>query len=306
GAGGGAPAAVRGRAGRGERNRHITNFDRRRPWIASSTLSRTVSFGNRLVIWKVRAIPNAVRRWLGHFVTSRPNNTTWPEVAGRIPVIKLNRVVLPAPFGPMIALRSPGITVSVTPRTARSPPKLLDRPRSSRAGASPSTSIPSADCNEAAGARARPGQPKSLIAEFTGWEVAAVDRRLEELLLVELAELVDVRVGLDDGIPELLFVVAEHLLLLDLLDVDVLHRVAHLVDADGAPNGVQLERGELFDELLLTREVAFVVFDDLVNHLCRRVIGLRIVRGHLAEFRAIFFDKGFVFRVFQRGGVLQG
>src|SRR5262249_33789206 len=61
-----------------------------------------------------------------------------------------------------------------------------------------------ADCNEAAGAHARPGQPKSLITEFTGREVAAVDRRLEELLLIELAELVDVRVGLDDGIPELL------------------------------------------------------------------------------------------------------
>ncbi len=70
---------------------------------------------------------------------------TCPEVAGRIPVIKLNKVVLPAPFGPMIALRSPGKTVSVTPRTARRPPKLFDRPRSSRAGAPPFafTSLPS-------------------------------------------------------------------------------------------------------------------------------------------------------------------
>src|SRR4030095_14881925 len=82
----------------------------------------------------------------------------------------------------------------------------------------------------------------ALIAEFAGREVAAVDRRLEELLLFELPELVDVRIGLDDGVPELVLVVAEHLLLLDLLDVDVLHWIAHLVDADGSADCIQLYR----------------------------------------------------------------
>src|SRR5262252_4399472 len=237
---------------------------------------------------------------------------TCPEVAGKIPVIKLNRVVLPAPFGPMMALRSPGMILSVTSRTARRPPKLFESARSSRTGSPPfacasvftSMSLPSA--SEATGApETEPRPMAALVAEFAGREVAAVDRRLEELLLVELPELVDVRISLDDGVPELLLVVAEHLLLLDLLDVDVLHRVAHLVDADGTADGIQLQRGELFDEFLGTGEVALVVLDDLVDHLRRRVIGLRIVRGDLAVFRAVFLYEGFVLRVFQRGAVLQ-
>jgi len=52
-----------------ESGRHITNFILRRPAMASSTLSNTVSFGKRLVIWNVRAMPSAVRRWLGQSVT---------------------------------------------------------------------------------------------------------------------------------------------------------------------------------------------------------------------------------------------
>ena len=54
----------------------MTNFDGRKPLIASSTLSSTVSLGNRLVTWKVRAMPMAVRRWLGQLVTSWPNTKT--------------------------------------------------------------------------------------------------------------------------------------------------------------------------------------------------------------------------------------
>src|SRR5215469_9456731 len=230
---------------------------------------------------------------------------TCPEVAGKIPVIKLNRVVLPAPFGPMMALRSPGMILIVTSRTARRPPKLFESARSSRTGSRPfacacvftSMSLPIA--NERPGPETEPRPMTALVAEFAGREVAAVDRRLEELLLVELPELGDVRISLDDGVPELLLVVAEHPLLLDLLDVDVLHRVAHLVDADGTADGIQLQRGELFDEFLGTGEVALVVLDDLVDHLRRRVIGLRIVRGDLAVFRAVFLYEGFVLRVFQ-------
>src|SRR5262245_9726040 len=187
-------------------------------------------------------MPSAVRRWLGQLVTSRPNSSTWPELAGNIPVIRLNRVVLPAPLGPMIALRSPGMILKVTSRTACRPPKLFDRARSSRAGSPPftrasvvtSVSAPIARGGEAAGAPDAELRPTvALVAELAGWIVAVIDRRLEELVLVELSELADVRVGLDDGVPELLLVVAEHLLLLDLLDVDVLHGVAHVVDGDG-------------------------------------------------------------------------
>src|SRR5262245_6386133 len=121
--------------------RHVTNLVGRTPLIARSTLSSTVSFGNRLVIWNVRAMPSAVRRWLGQPVTSFPNNRTCPDVAGRIPVTTLNSVVFPAPFGPMIALRSPRKIFRLTSRTACRPPKLLHRPLSSRTG-----SFSPADC----------------------------------------------------------------------------------------------------------------------------------------------------------------
>ena len=39
--------------------------------------------------------------------------------------MRLNNVVLPAPFGPMISRRSPGITVSDTFFVAGNPPKRL-------------------------------------------------------------------------------------------------------------------------------------------------------------------------------------
>src|ERR1700704_3223721 len=227
-------------------------------------------------------------------------------------VMRLNSVVLPAPFGPMIALRSPGMISRLTSRTARRPPKLLDKPRSSRAGlppfarASVLTSLSPPIAIEITGAPETEPRPSvALIAEFAGREVPIVHRLLEELVLAELPELADVRIGLDDSVPELLLVVAEHLLLLDLLDVDVLHRVAHLVDGDGTAQGVQLQRGELLHERLEARKVAVVAFDDFVDHLRRRVVGLRIVRGHLAVFGAILLHERLVFRVFQGGAVLQ-
>src|SRR5262244_600559 len=212
----------------------------------------------------------------------------------------------------MIAWRSPGMILSVTSRTARRPPKLFESARSSRTGSPPfarasvftAVSLPIA--SEATGALAMEPRPTAaLIAVFAGREVAAVDRRLEELVLVELPELGDVRIGLDDGIPELLLVVAEHLLLLDLLDVDVLHGIAHVVDADGTADGIQFQRGQLFDELLGAGEVALIVLDDLVDHLRRRVVGLRVIRRHLAELGAIFLHERLVLRRFQRGAVLQ-
>src|SRR5262249_13972194 len=107
----------------------------------------------------------------------------------------------------------------------------------------------------------------ALVAMLARREVPAVDRRRQELFLVELPELVDVRISLDNRVPELLLVVAEHLLLLDFLDVDVLHRVTHLVDTYRAADRIELQRGQLLDELLLARELALVFGDDLVDHL---------------------------------------
>src|SRR3569832_1865898 len=64
------------------------------------------------------------------------------------------------------------------------------------------------------------------LAVLAGREVAAVDRLRQELRLVVGPELADMRIGLDHRVPELRLAVAEHLLLLDLLDVDVLYRAS--------------------------------------------------------------------------------
>src|SRR5262249_35939007 len=68
------------------------------------------------------------------------------------------------------------------------------------------------------------------FAEFAGWEVAAVHRLRKEFVLPVCPELADGRVGLDHGVPQLGLVVPEQLFLLDLLDVDVLDRVAHVIE----------------------------------------------------------------------------
>src|SRR5262249_42932857 len=153
------------------------------------------------------------------------------------PVTRLNSVVLPAPLGPMMARRSPGMMRKSTPRTACSPPKRFDRPLSSRTGVSVIIPPPRTAWGRAGAGRAT----ARSLAELTRREVAAVDRLLEELGLAVLPELTDVRVGLDDRVPQLVLVVAEHLLLLDLLDVDVLHRVAHVVDAHRTARRVDLD-----------------------------------------------------------------
>ena len=49
----------------------------------------------------------------GRIVTSRPNSSIVPVVGGNSPAMTLNSVVLPAPFGPRIARRSPGRDVEV-------------------------------------------------------------------------------------------------------------------------------------------------------------------------------------------------
>ena len=54
-----------------------------------------------------------------------PSKTISPELTGNTPVIKLNSVVLPAPFGPITPNTSPCLTPKDTPVRAATPPKLL-------------------------------------------------------------------------------------------------------------------------------------------------------------------------------------
>src|SRR5215471_19962560 len=155
----------------------------------------------------------------------------------------------------MIALRSPGVILNVTAHTAWRPPKLFDSPFHSRTGVYPSHF----------GIRPRP--VPVLLAVLAGWIVAAIDRRRQELGLLELAELAHVRIGLDDRVPQLGIRIAKHLLLLDLLDVDVLHRIAHVVEADRPTQRIELHRRQLLDELLGAGELAVAPLDDLIDHV---------------------------------------
>src|SRR5207245_835698 len=66
---------------------------------------------------------------------SRPNINTDPAPAVRSPVMRLNSVVLPVPFGPMISRRSPRMTESDTFFVAGKPPNRLLKCASSSAGA---------------------------------------------------------------------------------------------------------------------------------------------------------------------------
>src|ERR1700740_1434055 len=60
-----------------------------------------------------------------------------PEEGERSPVMQLNSVVLPAPFDPSTARRSPGLTVIVTSVSAASAPNIRVTPRSSSAAPAP-------------------------------------------------------------------------------------------------------------------------------------------------------------------------
>src|SRR6266480_3178651 len=64
-----------------------------------------------------------------------PNRTTPPD-ARAYPLIRLNAVVLPAPFGPISAVIEPRSTSNVAPSTAATPPKCFASPSTSRIGAS--------------------------------------------------------------------------------------------------------------------------------------------------------------------------
>ncbi len=67
----------------------------------------------------------------GSVVTSSPKKRTVPDVGGKSPVTQLSSVVLPAPFDPSTARRSPGRTLSVMSVKAASAPNVRLTPRSS-------------------------------------------------------------------------------------------------------------------------------------------------------------------------------
>src|SRR5688500_556128 len=163
----------------------------------------------------------------GVAVMSALNSSTVPEVGGNSPEIRLNSVVLPAPFGPRIARRSPGRTSRSTSRTAWTPPKRRPTPRKRRIGSArsamgwpasmaPLPGVPERDLLGVADPRRR----LALLARG----VLAVDRRT-----VRREEAAERLVHLGDP-PERLHVrrAVAVLVLDDLLQVDVADRLAVL------------------------------------------------------------------------------
>ena len=59
---------------------------------------------------------------------SSPLSWMHPEVGHKTPVRQLNKVLLPAPFGPMMARISSRRTSKLTPLSATKPPKRTVRP----------------------------------------------------------------------------------------------------------------------------------------------------------------------------------
>jgi len=67
------------------------------------------------------------RRYGASGVTSMPASLIWPELGRMSPLIWLNKVVLPAPFGPMIRRRSPGRIASEMFWVTTRPPNAFFR-----------------------------------------------------------------------------------------------------------------------------------------------------------------------------------
>src|SRR3990167_6379806 len=98
---------------------------------AACTFWNTVSLGKMLIRWKDRPTRSGQTWWGGRPVMSRPSRSTAPASGRRWPVTRLKSVVLPAPFGPMIAAISPRARARLTPATAWKPSNALWTSRTS-------------------------------------------------------------------------------------------------------------------------------------------------------------------------------
>src|SRR5271165_6098373 len=107
--------------------------------------------------------------------------------SGRIvPAMRLRRVVLPEPFGPMRPSTSPGETEIDISLTATSPPNALVRPSASRSAAIASASLarrrqdlrPSRldRAGDSARQRDRPREPRPEVDERTGEPALKLER----------------------------------------------------------------------------------------------------------------------------------
>ena len=87
--------------------------------------SRTLRPGKGRAIWNVRAMPRLARTCGAWPEMSSPLKRIVPSVGVSKPDINPNKVVLPAPFGPIRPVMRPASASSEAESTASRPPKRL-------------------------------------------------------------------------------------------------------------------------------------------------------------------------------------
>src|SRR5512143_1698057 len=117
---------------RARRIRRVVRPSRAR--AATSTFSRAVRSLKMLLIWKALPIPRRAMSAGWSPSIRSPLYSTSPPSGTSFPVIRLNRVVFPAPLGPMMALSSPFRTPKLTSWVTFKPPNAFARRRTSRMG----------------------------------------------------------------------------------------------------------------------------------------------------------------------------
>ena len=98
------------------------------------TFSKTVSSGNKPTPCNVLAIPKSANSYgFGHERLS-PSSSSVPASGSTKPQIALNKVVFPAPFGPITPTTSPWFNCKCTSLSARNPPKEIETPLACKSG----------------------------------------------------------------------------------------------------------------------------------------------------------------------------
>ena len=94
--------------------------------------STTVMVGNTCATWNEREMPSRVMARDGMPVMSLSSNWIEPFEGERWPVIMLTKVVLPAPFAPMMPTVCCAGTSTEMSRAATTEPKVFSRSRTER------------------------------------------------------------------------------------------------------------------------------------------------------------------------------
>src|SRR5580692_13099764 len=107
-------------------------------------------------------MPRRASRCGGRPVISAPSKVMAPLLGDRKPVTIANRVVLPAPFGPIRAVMRSGSAVKDARSSASKPPKRFVI-RSTRSSGSPTGALQGCGCS-----RARGPEPTAQIVNDAG------------------------------------------------------------------------------------------------------------------------------------------